>query len=177
MTAITLPAISGPWSPSRGVGWRNGIRPGPGGQVWVDGPLDREFEHRQVGQRLVGEPIGVGERRAGQRRVGRPGAARVRSASPAVYRRRRVGAVLAAAVVVLSGRALVLGLTGAPVPATGRSAVQPVAVHTYRVAPGDTLWAIARRLQPSGDVRGLVDELATARHGRPLRAGDVITLP
>jgi nucleoid-associated protein YgaU len=44
------------------------------------------------------------------------------------------------------------------------------------VQPGDSVWAIARRVQPVGDVRPLVDELV-ARHGSAaIVPGDVLTV-
>jgi hypothetical protein len=57
---------------------------------------------------------------------------------------------------------------GAPAPAT-----DPVA---YVVQPGDTVWAIARRLQPEGDVRPLVDRIADRTGGGALLAGQRIAL-
>ena len=33
------------------------------------------------------------------------------------------------------------------------------------VKPGDTLWSIARKMQPTGDVRPLVDRIATLNNG------------
>jgi len=134
-------------------------------------------------------PEVVGGSAGGRGVASRFGGGGTRAQPPSVYRRRRLGAVLVVATVALGARALALGLAGAPVPSLPRGATsalaglpvpsyaQPVAVRTYRVAPGDTLWAIARRLEPNGDVRNLVDELASARHGRPVRPGDVITLP
>jgi nucleoid-associated protein YgaU len=58
----------------------------------------------------------------------------------------------------------------APVEASAGAptAASAVADHVV-VAPGDTLWSIARTLQPSGDVRPLVDRLA-ARAGGPVLA-------
>jgi hypothetical protein len=55
--------------------------------------------------------------------------------------------------------------------------MQPVSQATYVVAAGDTLWSIARRLQPTGDVRPLVDALAASRHGLPLQPGEPIVMP
>ncbi len=58
-------------------------------------------------------------------------------------------------------------------PATGR------AVHAvvYVARPGDTLWAIATRLDPSGDPEQIVTALAGELRGVPLRPGVVLTLP
>ncbi|HEX7166384.1 MAG TPA: LysM domain-containing protein [Acidimicrobiales bacterium] len=54
---------------------------------------------------------------------------------------------------------------------------EPVSRAVYVVGSGDTLWTIARALQPSGDVRPLVDALAAGRSGRPLQPGERIVLP
>jgi hypothetical protein len=121
--------------------------------------------------------------------------------SASVYRRRRV---VALALVIVAGLVFVLGvqpaggwvlgvLGGGPLTASeaGSSAtaavstgpaevhvrMQPVSRATYVVAPGDTLWSIARRLQPAGDVRPVVDALAAVRHGRPLQPGEAIVMP
>lgn len=53
----------------------------------------------------------------------------------------------------------------------------PVAATSYVVQPGDTLWSVARYLQPSGDLRPLVDRLARRTAGGPLRAGQRLLLP
>ena len=61
----------------------------------------------------------------------------------------------------------------APRPASSLSG--PVVLRT--VQPGDTLWSIARSVQPDGDIRPLVDELLSARGGRPLQVGEELTVP
>lgn len=104
----------------------------------------------------------------------------------AVYRRRRL-TVLAFAVALaapaVAGLAVgapgggPLTTSGAGSSPTTRIQVQTVARSTHVVAPGDTLWSIARRLQPEGDVRPLVDALAASRNGRPLQVGERIRLP
>lgn len=108
-----------------------------------------------------------------------PPAPRRRSLSPGVYRRRRIGV---GALVLAAGFALRLllgGLGGGPLPASepNISHVRPVAQAVHVVQPGDTMWTIARSLQPEGDVRPLVDRLAEARDGRPLTVGERIELP
>lgn len=56
-------------------------------------------------------------------------------------------------------------------------ALLPVSSTSYVVQPGDTLWSVARGLQPSGDVRPLVDRLARQAGGSQLRTGQRIQLP
>jgi hypothetical protein len=105
-----------------------------------------------------------------------------------VYRRRRIAVLLCAAAVVA------LGWTGVHrhgADATGESgdgpltvAGQPVseihatlATHTHVIVqPGDTLWSIARRAQPTGDIRPLVSSIEAKRHGRPLQVGETIQI-
>ena len=105
--------------------------------------------------------------------------------SSGVLRRRRVLAVLAAvllaAVVAVGAVAVGRGALSAVVPdppaATSPSAsASGAGGPTVLVRAGDTLWTIARRLQPSGDVRPLVDRLA-ARHGAgTLRPGERLSV-
>ncbi len=82
------------------------------------------------------------------------------------------------AVVVLSAIAVCGTLLGAgsragagqatetPAPA---EAVTPPPIHV--VQPGDTLWSVARGLQPEGDVRPLVARLRASSGGGPLVPG------
>lgn len=102
----------------------------------------------------------------------------------AVYLRRRVFvAALVLAALVAAG--LLFGaLGGGPLTASEAGSpevvtlpLETVSASTHVVAPGDTLWSIARQLQPEGDVRPLVDALAAARSGRPLQVGERIRLP
>lgn len=63
-----------------------------------------------------------------------------------------------------------------PASTTGATAVAVAEPSTPRwvvVQSGDSLWTVARRLQPSGDVRALVDRLA-ARVGASIVAGQRI---
>jgi hypothetical protein len=88
----------------------------------------------------------------------------------AVYwRRRLVIAVLGAGALVglAGGAGAVLGG-----PATGGS--RSPAITRYVVQPGDTLWKIARRLEPQHDPREVVDLLAGARHTTVVVPGEVI---
>jgi nucleoid-associated protein YgaU len=46
--------------------------------------------------------------------------------------------------------------------AAGSDGLQPVAARGYVVRGGDTLWAIAERIAPGSDPRGVVDAIAEA---------------
>jgi hypothetical protein len=99
----------------------------------------------------------------------------------AIYRRRRalvtVALFLAVFSLVLAARAALGALGGGPLAApetpAGRGGV-PAAV--YVVQPGDTYWTVARRVQPSGDVRALVDHLSAEHGGAPLQPGEQLAL-
>lgn len=49
--------------------------------------------------------------------------------------------------------------------------------YSYVVLPGDTLWSIARRVEPGADPRALVAKLEAQVHGSVLRPGDRLLLP
>ncbi|MGH9246934.1 MAG: LysM peptidoglycan-binding domain-containing protein [Acidimicrobiales bacterium] len=60
-----------------------------------------------------------------------------------------------------------------------QSAREPIAAtvgDAYVVQPGDTLWAIARRLDPDGDVRATVDRLVGVHGSTTVTVGDRIPL-
>ena len=101
------------------------------------------------------------------------------------YRRRRLAVLLAAIatfllVPVAASRAVA---TFRDVPASvPERRPAPVTsfgapVVGYLVQPGDTLWSIARRLQPEGDVRALVHQLVAANGGAELHVGQRLVLP
>ena len=103
---------------------------------------------------------------------------------PAVLLRRRLAVSAALMLVILATfvavRVLAGLLGGAPpapeqVPA-GYQRVVPVMRTWHVVQPGDTMWQMARTIQPTGDVRPLVDRLMRARHGRPLQVGEAVAL-
>ena len=70
-----------------------------------------------------------------------------------------------------------------PVPALAAAAAGSAATAANRAAsgyvvqPGDTLWSIARRLQPDGDVRPLVDQLVDLNGGTDLAVGQRLPVP
>jgi hypothetical protein len=100
------------------------------------------------------------------------------------YRRRRLAALATVVVLIVgalaAGRAALAAVTPSPPaspPATATSSgpgapAGPVVV----VRPGDTLWSIARRASPEGDVRAVVDRLAAAHGPGPLEVGEVMPI-
>lgn len=121
-------------------------------------------------------PPGPGSPARPALRVVHGGRAPARLAQQAIYRRRRLAAlaflVLTTVVVLLLANAVLARSAGGgtPTPVAGTSA----AVHV--VEPGDTLWSIARELDPSADVRLVVDRLAELNGGAPLQVGQRLQL-
>lgn len=85
---------------------------------------------------------------AGTRRGSRPVEGPLR-----LTRRGRVVVVLAVLLVILGG----LVALGPSVLAMGEPAGEPV---TMTVQPGETLWDLAGRINPDGDVRSTVEDIA-----------------
>lgn len=86
---------------------------------------------------------------------------------------RQVGGALAALVAFAGlwfGAGALRATQNAPAGAGGREIV-------YVARPGDTLWAIATRLDPAGDPVEVVATLAAELHGAALRPGTVLTVP
>jgi hypothetical protein len=97
--------------------------------------------------------------------------------SAGTLRRRRVRALLA---VLLLAIALAWGAVRTAAALGGEPASAPErrpGPITYVVEPGDTIWSIARRLQPSGDVRDLVRSLVAANGGAEVDVGDRLVVP
>jgi len=69
-----------------------------------------------------------------------------------------------------------LGFLSPSVPAASTHAGSAPGTH-IRVRTGDTIWSIARRIQPNGDVRPLVDRLVAANGSSMLQAGDRLLIP
>ena len=97
------------------------------------------------------------------------------------YRRRRLLAavvlVLAVLLLQVTLQAASAWLGGGPLAASEPRPAAAPASSVHVVQPGDTLWTLARRAQPEGDIRPFVDRLATANEGRALRPGQRIVLP
>lgn len=118
-------------------------------------------------------------------------AARLRSVPggrlhPSVYRRRRLLAagllLLAIAAVLVTAQSFMAGTGGGPLTATGAAAssswaMTPAGTEVWVVRPGDTLWSIARSVDPQGDVRPLVDRLAAEVGRDTLYPGETVAIP
>ncbi|MGI8754269.1 MAG: LysM peptidoglycan-binding domain-containing protein [Acidimicrobiales bacterium] len=101
--------------------------------------------------------------------------------------RRALAGVLALvlALVVVAVGAVAIGrgaLAAAAPPARSTAPIVAAAVASggttvVTVAPGDSLWSIARRIRPNGDVRALVDRLAAAYGSAPLQPGERLVIP
>ena len=109
---------------------------------------------------------------------GRPAAPDHRPAASPYLRRRLVALVGATRLWsgLRAGARTLLAPLAEPAPA-GPVAGATTGGEAVVVAPGDTLWSIARRAQPTGDIRPLVDRLAAAHGSTPLVPGERITIP
>jgi LysM domain len=84
------------------------------------------------------------------------------------------------AVALLAALALPWGGAGGRPLATPGSALAgtTLTAHTpYIVQPGDTLWSIAVRLDPNGDPRPLVAQMADEVGGDAVNPGEHLVLP
>lgn len=93
-------------------------------------------------------------------------------AAPGVYGVRQAMAVLVAAAVALVAWAGLSTLGGPLGFGSHPASVPKAAPLTVEVAPGDTFWSIASRLQAGGDPRPLVDRLVASHGGGVLRVGE-----
>ena len=92
-----------------------------------------------------------------------------------------VAAILIAMVLALAiGNGALAGLAPGPAAATtptSSTASTDPAGAQVTVGAGDTLWSIARRVQPTGDVRPLVDQLVASYGSAPLQPGQQLVVP
>jgi hypothetical protein len=136
--------------------------------------------------------LGAPDRSAGPRNPRNPTSPRpgvgtdVRDPAPrpnrAALRRRRtvaLGLLVGLCVGALIGLQATLGsIGGGPLATTGApGALQPAASRVWIVHPGDTLWSIAKAVDPAGDVRPLVDRLAAEAGTTVLYPGEPIAIP
>jgi LysM repeat protein len=114
------------------------------------------------------------------RQTAQPTASRtttLRAAAPQVRAPKSVGqrwALPVLAVVVVLLAALLLIGTGS----SGARANGDVPKQTYTVLAGDTLWSVARSIQPTGDVRPLISKIVRTNHvDRSIVPGMQLVLP
>jgi hypothetical protein len=97
-------------------------------------------------------------------------------------RRRRTGAVIVLLLVmsgVWFGLQAALGrIGGSPLATAGApGGLERAATRIVVVRPGDSLWAIAERIEPGSDVRPLVDQLAAEVGSADLYPGERVAIP
>jgi hypothetical protein len=78
---------------------------------------------------------------------------------------------------LLVGLALPLSGTGGNSHATGSALAETGAPVSYTVRPGDTLWTIAERVDPSADPRPIVAQLSAQTGSDTVVPGERIILP
>jgi hypothetical protein len=93
------------------------------------------------------------------------------------WARRAIAAIVLLTVLAVVASLAALGVqAGSAMLAGGEAAVPDGSPATYVVQPGDTLWSVARSLQPMGDVRPLVGLLSEHNGGAALVVGQVLEL-
>ena len=137
------------------------------------------------------DPTPVGAYRPGARPASRPAArpAARRSAqhpsfattaantpSVATYQRRRLVVLVATMLILGVVIAGVIGTTGTTAQADQAVAGQSVEPRTVIAQPGDTLWAIAKRVAPQANISDLVDQLVRI-NGDAIVAGQLVRIP
>ena len=104
----------------------------------------------------------------------------------APYQRRRLvvlfAAVVAAVLLVPAASRAAAAFRDVPASVSERRpapalTVGPGVSGVYVVQPGDTLWSIARRLWPQGDVRPLVHRLIAVNGDAALEVGQRLAVP
>ncbi len=93
-----------------------------------------------------------------------------------IYRRRRLTAALVALLFLTVSIFGLVALFGGSAKANEITAAQLSTPHVVIAQPGDTLWAIARRIVPVGSITDLVDQLVVM-NGDEIVAGQEVRLP
>ena len=103
-----------------------------------------------------------------------PGRTPRRRASLEVRRRRTLLAMMGLALALL---ALPLGGSGGASHTTGSASAAQLHGGAYVVRSGDTLWTIAQRVDPTGDPRPLVSQMAAELGTYTIVPGEQVTVP
>ena len=129
------------------------------------------------------DPTPVGAYRPASRPTVRPAARRsaqhpsmAYTPSVATYQRRRLVVLVAAMLVLGVVIAGVIGATGTTAQADQAVVGQSIEPRTVIAQPGDTLWAIAKRVAPEANISDLVDQLVRI-NGDAIVAGQLVRIP
>ena len=96
--------------------------------------------------------------------------------SVATYQRRRLVVLVATMLILGVVIAGVIGATGTTAQADQAVAGQSIEPRTVIAQPGDTLWAIAKRVAPQANISDLVDQLVRI-NGDAIVAGQLVRIP
>jgi len=94
----------------------------------------------------------------------------------ATFQRRRLVVLVVAMLVLGVVIAGVIGATGTSAHADQAVSGQSMTPRTVVAQPGDTLWAIAKRVAPQANISDLVDQLVRI-NGDAIVAGQVVRIP
>ena len=97
-------------------------------------------------------------------------------ANPTVYQHRRWGVFAAVAVAAALAVSASVGAAGSSAHANRSASGRAMAPRVVIAQPGDTLWAIARRVVPNGSITELVDRLVQM-NGDTIAAGQEVRIP
>ena len=117
-------------------------------------------------------------RPAARRSAQHPSLATTAANAPSVetYQRRRLVVLVAVMLVLGVVIAGIIGATGTTAQADQAVAGQSVEPRTVIAQPGDTLWAIAKRVAPQANISDLVDQLVRI-NGDAIVAGQLVRIP
>lgn len=117
-------------------------------------------------------------RPAARRSAQHPSLATTATSTPSVatYQRRRLVMLVATMLILGVVIAGVIGATGTTAQADQAVAGQSIEPRTVIAQPGDTLWAIAKRVAPQANISDLVDELVRL-NGDAIVAGQLVRIP
>lgn len=93
-----------------------------------------------------------------------------------MYRRRRLGVAVAALGLLAVAIFGLIGIFGGSARADENTPDRVSAPRVVIAQSGDTLWAIARRIAPVGNITELVDQLVLM-NGAEIAAGQEVRLP
>ena len=145
----------------------------------------RPARHLYLVPELDPTPVGAYRpaSRPGTRPASRPAARRsaqhpsmAYTPSVATYQRRRLVVLVATMLILGVVIAGVIGATGTTAQADQAVAGQSIEPRTVIAQPGDTLWAIAKRVAPQANISDLVDQLVRI-NGDAIVAGQVVRIP